>query len=105
MKSLKKILLALTELVSGALLAIIITRFKARNSRKRLLKKVDVFAEPFMEKLDEVMDIIIVTFDDVMEVVAAILPHRKPKPALRKTGERTTPGRYVIPKVKPIEEF
>ena len=99
MRSVRKIFVALTGLAGGALLTLIITRIKVRNSRKRLLKKVDVFAEPFKERLDEIIDIVVVTFDAATEVIATILPRRNTKPVKREPGVRTTPGRYVSAKV------
>jgi len=90
MRSVRKIFVALTGLAGGALLTLIITRIKVRNSRKRLLKKVDVFAEPFKERLDEIIDIVVVTFDAVTEVIATILPRRNTKPVKREPGVRTT---------------
>ena len=77
----------------------LLTRFIVWNSRKRILKKVDVFAEPFKERIDELIDIIVVTFDTVAEGVTTILPRRNAKPVKRVPGERTTPGRYVSAKV------
>jgi hypothetical protein len=99
MRSERKIFVALSGLAGGALLTLIITRIKVRNSRKRLLKKVDVFAEPFKERLDEFIDIIVVTFDAINKVITTIFPRRNNKPVKREPGVRTTPGRYVIPKV------
>jgi hypothetical protein len=82
-------------LVSGTLIILMIARIKARNSRRKLMKTVDVFTEPVAERINEFFDIIAVTFDIVKVAVAGLLGFRKAKsePAIK--GSKTAPGRYV----------
>jgi len=99
MSSVNRFLSLVAKAIGSTLFVVLLTRFRVWNSRKRILKKVDVFAEPFKETLNEFIDIIVVTFDLLLEVVATILPRRNTKPVKRVPGERTTPGRYVSAKV------
>jgi len=99
MSSVNRFLRKVAKAIGGTLIVALLTRFIVWNSRKRILKKVDVFAEPFKERIDELIDIIVVTFDTVAEGVTTILPRRNAKPVKRVPGERTTPGRYVSAKV------
>ena len=82
-------------LVSGTLFIVMMARIKARNSRRKLLKTVDVFAEPLGERINEFFDIIAVAFDLVKRSVRGITGYRKTKPAQIGRGIRTAPGRYV----------
>lgn len=91
----KKIFLFLAGLISGTLFIVMIARRKARNSRKRLLKTVDVLAEPLGERINEFFDIIAVAFDLVKRAVRGITGYRKAKSIQTVRGLRTTPGRFV----------
>jgi hypothetical protein len=99
MKSGKILFFTLAGFVNGALLTLLMCHITLRKSQKRLLKEVDVFAEPLKERLNEFIDIIAVTFDEMKETVLGPVVHTKSKST--GTGERikTTPGRYVKAKV------
>jgi hypothetical protein len=99
MRPTRKFFALFAGLVSGTLIILMIARIEARNSRKRLLKTVDVFAEPLGERINEFFDIIAVTFDLVKEAVTGLTGYRKTKSDQGAIGLKTTPGRYVRAKV------
>jgi hypothetical protein len=79
MRSEKRLSDILAAFVSGALFVLLFTRIKAWKSRKRLLKKIDAFAEPFEERFDELIDSIIVKFDELKEAVSDFFERKKVK--------------------------
>jgi len=99
MKSDKRLLVVLTSLVSGKLSAFKIAQNKVRKTPKKLLKKVDVFAEPLSEIIDEFIDIIAVSFDEVKEAVFGSNEQNKAKTVETGMKVKTTPGRYARVKV------
>jgi len=90
--------LLLAGFFSGTILAAIIYRLSAKTKQNRLLRKVDVFAEPLTEKLNELFDSIAVAYDLLIEAVTAILPHTKANSVKIEKRAKTTPGRYVTVK-------
>jgi hypothetical protein len=92
MSSGKRLSWVLTVLISGTLLAVLFARIKVWNSRRRILKKVDVFAEPFEEGFNEIIDIITVKFDEVKEAVIGLFEQKKIKTVDRERKIRTTPN-------------
>ena len=100
MKVLNRYIGLLAGLLGSTLLLALFNRLTIRNSRKKILKKVDVFAEPFKETINEFIDILAVAFDSIIEIIAIILPHKKTRQVKREAGVRTTPGRYVSVKVQ-----
>jgi hypothetical protein len=79
MRSEKRLSGILAAFVSGALFVLLFTRIKAWKSRKRLLKKIDAFTEPFEERFDELIDSIIVKFDELKEAVSGFFERKKVK--------------------------
>ena len=79
MRSGKRLSGILAGFVSGALFVLLFMRIKAWKSRKRLLKKIDAFAEPFEERFDELIDSITVKFDDLKEAVSGFFEKKKVK--------------------------
>ena len=77
MNSENRLLVFLAVLVSGALFFALFARIKVWNSRKRSLRKVDVFAEPLEEKFNEIVDSITVKFDEVKEAVTGFFEQKK----------------------------
>jgi hypothetical protein len=77
MNSENRLLVFLAVLVSGALFFALLTRIKVWNSRKRSLRKVDVFAEPLEEKFNEIVDSITVKFYEVKEAVTGFFEQKK----------------------------
>jgi len=77
MNSENRLLVFLAVLVSGALFFALFARIKVWNSRKRSLRKVDVFAEPLEEKFNEIVDNITVKFDEVKEAVTGFFEQKK----------------------------
>ena len=77
MRSEKRLSGILAAFVSGALFVLLFTRIKAWKSRKRLSKEIDVFAEPFEERFDELIDSIIVKFDELKEAVSGFFEKKK----------------------------
>jgi hypothetical protein len=79
MNSENRLLVFLTVLVSGALFFALFTKIKVWNSRKRSLKKVDVFEEPSKERFNEFIDTITVKFDEAKDAVSGLFERRKVK--------------------------
>lgn len=77
MRSGKRLSGILAGIVSGALFVLLFTRIKAWKSRKRLLKKIDAFAEPFEERFNQLIDSITVKFDDLKEAVSGFFEKKK----------------------------
>jgi hypothetical protein len=77
MRSGKRLSGILAAFVSGALFVLLFTRIKAWKSRKRLLKKIDAFAEPFEERFNQLIDSITVKFDDLKEAVPSFFEKKK----------------------------
>jgi hypothetical protein len=94
----KRLLVVLTGLVRGKLSAFVIAQ-KVRKTQKKLLKKVDVFAEPLSEIFNEFIDIIAVSLDKVKEVVFGSNEQNKAKTVETGMKVRTAPGRYARVKV------
>jgi hypothetical protein len=92
MSSGKRLSGVLAGLISGTLLAVLFARIKVWNSRKRILKKVDVFAEPFEEGFNEIIDIITVKFDEAKEAVIGLFEQKKIRTVDRERKIRTTPN-------------
>jgi hypothetical protein len=92
MSSEKRLLGILAGLVSGALLIVLFARIKVLISRKRLLKKVDVFAEPLQERLNEFIDIITVTLDKGKDVVSGLFEQKKTGIVDRDRNIKTIPN-------------
>jgi len=72
---------------------------KVRKSQKKLLKKVDAFAEPLSEIFNEFIDIIAVSFDLAKEAVFGTFEQNGPKTVETAVKVKTTPGRYARVKV------
>jgi hypothetical protein len=89
----------LTGLVTDKRSAFMIAHNKVRKSQKKLLKKVDVFAEPLSEKFNEFIDIITVYFDVAKEMVLGTSEQNKAKTVETVVKVKTTPGRYARVKV------
>jgi hypothetical protein len=53
---------------------------------------VDVFAEPFEEGFNEIIDIITVKFDEVKEAVIGLFEQKKIRTVDRERKIRTTPN-------------
>ena len=79
MSSEKRLLSFLAGLVSGAVFILLFARIKAWNSRKRLLKKIDAFAEPFEESFNEIIDSITVKYDEAKQALSRIIEQKKAK--------------------------
>lgn len=79
MSSGKRLLGILGGLISGAFLMVLFTRIKEWNSRKRLLRNIDVFAEPVEEKFNEFVDSITVKFDKIKEVIYGFIEQKRTK--------------------------
>jgi gas vesicle protein len=77
MRSEKRLSGILAGIVSGALFVLLFTRIKAWKSRKRLLKKIDAFAEPFEERFNQLIDSITVKFDDLKEALSGFFEKKK----------------------------
>ena len=99
MNSDKRLLVVLTGLVSGKKSMLMIAQNKVRKNQKKLLKKVDVFAEPLSEIFNEFIDIITVSFDEVKEAVFGSNEQNRAKTVETGMKVRTTPGRYARVKV------
>jgi hypothetical protein len=99
MRSEKRILVVPTGLVRSKQSPLMIAQNKVMKTQKKLLKKADVFAEPLSEIINEFIDIIAVSFDEVKEAVFG--PNEQNKAKTVETGMkvRTTPGRYARVKV------
>ena len=67
----------LAGFVSGALFVLLFIRTKTWKSRKRLSKEIDVFAEPFEERFDQLIDSITVKFDELKEAVSGLFEKKK----------------------------
>ena len=89
----------MTGLVKGKRSPIMIAQNKVRKTQKKLLKKADVFAEPFSEILNEFFDFITVSFDVVKESVFGTNEQNKAKTVETGMKVKTTPGRYARVKV------
>jgi hypothetical protein len=95
MKSERRFLAMPTGTTNGKLSAFKIAQDKARKSPKKLLKKVDVFAEPFSEIFNEFIDIIAISFDKVKEAVFGSNEQNRGKTVETGMKVKTTPGRYA----------
>lgn len=89
----------LTALVNDRRSAFMIAHNKVRKSQKKLLKKVDVFAEPLSESFNEFIDIISVSFDVAKEAVFGTSEQNRAKTVETVVKVKTTPGRYARAKV------
>lgn len=100
MKKGKKLplILVLAGLVSGSVLTVLVYRISVWTRNRRLLPKVDVFAEPLTEKLNELFDTVVVAFDLAIGTVTSILPQPKAKSVKIEKRVKTSPGRYVTVK-------
>jgi len=95
----KRLYLMLTGLLTDKRSAFMIAQNKVRKSQKKLLKKVDVFAEPLSERFNEFIDIITVSFDVVKEAVFGTSEQNMAKTVETVVKVKTTPGRYARVKV------
>lgn len=95
----KRLLSVLAVFVTSTLIVALLTRFMVWKSRNRLLRKVDVFAEPLKERVNEFIDIIAVVFDKMKESVSVIFEQKKTKSVKIEGTGKTAPGRYVRVKV------
>jgi hypothetical protein len=98
MRKRKMLSLILAGLFGGTMLAATIYRISVLKSHKKLLNKVDVFAEPLKERLNELLDTVAVAFDVAIEAVSSILPLPAARTFKSEKRAKTTPGRYVIVK-------
>lgn len=89
----------LTGLFTDKRSAFMIAQNKVRKSQKKLLKKVDVFAEPLSERFNEFIDIITVSFDVAKETVFGTSEQNRAKTVETVVKVKTTPGRYARVKV------
>jgi len=99
MESGRRFYVMLTGLVSDKRSAFMIAQNKIRKSQNKLLKKVDVFAEPLSERFNEFIDIIAVSFDLAKEAVFGTIEQNGPKTVETAVKVKTTPGRYARVKV------
>ena len=99
MESGKRFDVMLTGLLTDKRSAFMIAKNKVRKSQKKLLKKVDVFAEPFSEIFNEFIDIIAVAFDLAKEAIFGNIEQNEPKTVETVAKVKTTPGRYARVKV------
>jgi len=99
MNSKKKLLIVLPGLVRCKLSPLMIAQNKVRKTPKKLLKKVDVFAEPISEIFNGFIDIIAVAFDEVKEAVFGSNEQNRAKRVETGMKVKTTPGRYARVKV------
>lgn len=88
----KRFLGVLAGFVGGTLLVALFALKKVLNSRRRLLKRVDVFAEPVEERFNEFIDSITVKFDEVKEAVSGYFEQKGPKTVESDRNIKTTPG-------------
>jgi len=95
----RRFFVILTGLVNDKRSAILIAHNKVRKSQKKLLKKVDVFAEPLSERFNEFIDIIAVFFDVVKDAVFSSSEQNRAKTVETVVKVKTTPGRYARVKV------
>jgi hypothetical protein len=95
----KRFFVRLTGLFNDKRSTIVIAKDNVRRSRKKLLKKVDVFAEPFSEIFNEFIDIIAVAFDQAKEAVFGTIEQNRAKTVETIVKVKTTPGRYARVKV------
>jgi hypothetical protein len=95
MKSERRFLSMPTGTANGKLSAFKIAQNKVRQSPKKLLKKVDVFAEPLSEIFNEFIDIIAISFDKVKEAVFGSNEQNRGKTVETGMKVKTTPGRYA----------
>ena len=95
----KRLYLMLTGLLTDKRSAFMIAQNKVRKSQKKLLKKVDVSAEPLSERFNEFIDIITVSFDVVKEAVFGTSEQNMAKTVETVVKVKTTPGRYARVKV------
>jgi hypothetical protein len=95
MKSRRRLWITVAGVLNAALLALLVCHITLKRSHKKLLKEVDVYAEPLKERINEFIDIITVSFDKLKETVLGPVEKSRIKPD--RTGEsvKTTPGRYV----------
>ena len=99
MESGKRFDVMLTGLLTDKRSAFMIAKNKVRKSQKKLLKKVDVFAEPLSERFNEFIDIITVSFDVAKEVVFGTSEQNRAKTVETVVKVKTSPGRYARVKV------
>jgi hypothetical protein len=99
MNSDKRLLVVLTGLVTGKKSMLLIAQNKVRKNQKKLLKKVDVFAEPLSEIINEFIDIIAVSFNEAKEAVFGSNEQNKAKTVETGIKVKTAPGRYARVKV------
>ena len=71
---------------------VLFTRIKDWNYRKRLLKNVDVFAEPVEERVNEFIDSVTVKFDEVKEAVSGYFEQKRTKTVESDRNIKTTSG-------------
>lgn len=88
----KRLLGVLAGFVSGALLVVVFALNKVLNSRRRIIKRVDAFAEPVEERVNEFIDSVTVKFDEVKEVVSGYFEQKRTKTVESDRNIKTTPG-------------
>ena len=88
----KRFLGVLAGFVGGALLVVVFALNKVLNSRRRILKRVDAFAEPVEERVNEFIDSVIVKFDEVKEAVSGYFEQKRTKTVESDRNIKTTPG-------------
>jgi len=88
----KRFLGVLAGFVGGALLVVVFTLNKVLNSRRRILKRVDAFAEPVEERVNEFIDSVTVKFDEVKEAVSGYFEQKRTKTVESDRNIKTTPG-------------
>jgi hypothetical protein len=92
MNLIKRLLSVFAGIVSGALLTVLITRIKDWNYRKRLLKNVDVFAEPLEERFNEIIDSITVKYDEVKDAFSGFFEQKRTKSVVTDRNMKATSG-------------
>jgi len=92
MRTGKRLLSLFAGIVSSALLMVLFTRIKDWNYRKRLLKNVDVFAEPIEERFYEIIDSITVKYDKVKEAFYGFFEQKRTKSVVTDRNMKTTSG-------------
>ncbi|MCX6320543.1 MAG: YtxH domain-containing protein [Bacteroidia bacterium] len=92
MSSGKVLLGVLAGVAAGALLGVLFAPDKGWNTRKRISKKGDEYADALKEKFDEFLDSVSEKFDEVKEDVSDFAEKSATKSAGAKKDAKTATG-------------
>jgi gas vesicle protein len=92
MSSGKVLLGVLAGVAAGALLGVLFAPDKGWNTRKRISKKGDEYADALKEKFDEFLDNVSEKFDEVKEEVSDFAEKSTAKSAGAKKDAKTATG-------------